>query len=426
MATNCAVTGDNPRSISLAAGQNALVSFAVTCSATFGTLQITTTTTGPSPDADGYTVILDGIEHGTLDATGTVDIAGLQSGDHAVALSGVVVNCQVQGDNPRSVTVSASGTAGVSFAVTCTAPLPGSGLRWQTMASGTNLNLSGVWGSSGTDVFAVGSDNQGTATILHYDGRAWSEQARKVGIFLGSVWGSAATDVFAVGYEAAILHQDGTGWQALPRPDVDVPTFFTSVWGTSGTDVFAVGGNVSGSTPAAEIIHYDGTRWSTMSLTPYIDRQLNDVAGSSSRDVYAVGYFSPHGEFPPDAPNVIYHYDGVEWKEVTLPAFGSLTLSGVWASSPADVFVVGQGRDRVVLHFDGHTWSRMVVPAINDLQKVWGASASDVYAVGNGILHYNGRTWSKVANQAGYDVWGSSATDVFVVGSGGTILHGTP
>ncbi len=31
-------------------------------------------------------------------------------------------------------------------------------------------SLSGVWGSSSSDVFAVGAGN----TILHYDGREWS------------------------------------------------------------------------------------------------------------------------------------------------------------------------------------------------------------------------------------------------------------
>ena len=38
------------------------------------------------------------------------------------------------------------------------------------MYSGTGYGLYGVWGSSGSDVFAVG----GAGTIVHYDGMAWS------------------------------------------------------------------------------------------------------------------------------------------------------------------------------------------------------------------------------------------------------------
>ena len=41
---------------------------------------------------------------------------------------------------------------------------------WISMTSGTTADLSGVWGSSGEDVFAVGA----FGTILHYDGTAWS------------------------------------------------------------------------------------------------------------------------------------------------------------------------------------------------------------------------------------------------------------
>jgi hypothetical protein len=44
---------------------------------------------------------------------------------------------------------------------------------WQTMSSENTSGLSGVWGSSGTDVFAVGNGG----TILHYNGNSdgsWS------------------------------------------------------------------------------------------------------------------------------------------------------------------------------------------------------------------------------------------------------------
>jgi hypothetical protein len=45
------------------------------------------------------------------------------------------------------------------------------------------------------------------------------------------------------------------------------------------------------------------------------------------------------------------------------------------------------------------------------------------------IMHYNGISWSSVAierNGALFGVWGSSAPDVWAVGNGGMILHGSP
>ena len=62
-----------------------------------------------------------------------------------------------------------------------------------------------MWGSSGSDVFAVGEDG----TILHYDGSGWSAMSSGTTNELYGVWGSSGSDVFAVGDGGTILHYDG-------------------------------------------------------------------------------------------------------------------------------------------------------------------------------------------------------------------------
>jgi hypothetical protein len=115
-------------------------------------------------------------------------------------------------------------------------------------------------------------------------------------------------------------------------------------------------------------------------------------------------------------------------------------LQDIWGASTTDIFAVGgEGRIR---HFDGAQWSPMESGTILNLLAVWGFAGDDVYAVGFSnqgsqrgiILHYDGDSWSEV--QHGQtdtyfrDVWGSDPNDVFVVGGiegfGGTpgvILH---
>ena len=73
---------------------------------------------------------------------------------------------------------------------------------WSSMTSGTTERLRSIWGSSSSDVFAVG----GSGTILHYDGTAWSEMSSGTTEHLYNVWGSSSSDVFAVGYDGTILH----------------------------------------------------------------------------------------------------------------------------------------------------------------------------------------------------------------------------
>ena len=63
------------------------------------------------------------------------------------------------------------------------------------MSSGTTVGSSGVWGSSGSDVFAVGE----CGTILHYDGSELVAMSSGTTRALYGVWGSSGSDVFAVG-----------------------------------------------------------------------------------------------------------------------------------------------------------------------------------------------------------------------------------
>jgi photosystem II stability/assembly factor-like uncharacterized protein len=102
---------------------------------------------------------------------------------------------------------------------------------------------------------------------------------------------------------------------------------------------------------------------------------------------------------------------------------------GVWGTSESDVFVVGDAGDGsggIVLHYNG-SWTRMTLPPSTPLlESVWGASATDVYAVGPSgtILHYDGMTWTAMTPPATTidlkSVYGVG-TDVFAVGTAATV-----
>jgi Tol biopolymer transport system component len=143
MAANCAVT-DNPRPVIISAGGTASITFTVSCASTTGGLSITATTGGSNPDADGYTIVVDGAERGSLGANATVAVSGVPSGVHAVGLTGVAANCQIQGDNIRSVTVAPGADASVAYTINCAAPPAGAGsLKISTATSGSGSDADG-------------------------------------------------------------------------------------------------------------------------------------------------------------------------------------------------------------------------------------------------------------------------------------------
>ncbi len=141
---NCTVAGDNPRTVTVTTGETSSVAFAITCSGTTGTLTIAASTNGPSQDPDGYTISIDGASRGTLAVNGAVTVSGLAAGSHLVGLSGMSANCLVQGDNARSVNITAGQNASIVYTITCAEPPAGAGsLRITTTTSGENPDANG-------------------------------------------------------------------------------------------------------------------------------------------------------------------------------------------------------------------------------------------------------------------------------------------
>jgi len=409
---------------------------------------ISGTVTFSSLGFSGVTMSLSNSTTGTAqtDSSGNYSFTGLINGTYTVTPS---LSSYTFTPTSIPVTISGEDVTGVDFIATETAGLWG----WSSMDTPwTTAPLNSVWGSSATDVFAVGpGDTSGTGTIVHYNGSAWSPMYCNTTQPLNSVWGSSPTDVFAVGGNGTIVHYNGTSWSSMSSGTSDIlhsvwgsacndvfaighsneiifhfngstwskmyrvpgsSIRLSSVWGSSGTDVFAVG---SGGT----ILHYNGTSWSYMSSGT--TEGLNTIWGSSAADVFAVG-----------GNGTILHYDGSEWTSMQNPLSGTPNnLSGVWGNSGSDVFAVSGS---TILHYNGSAWSTMSSGTTNTLYGVWGSSGSDVFAVGGPpgsgygiILHYNGTDWTTLM-QRGITgelngVWASSETDVFVVGDSGTILH---
>jgi len=112
-----------------------------------GTLSVTTVTTGDDIDSDGYTLMIDGSQSGSIGANATRSFPDFVVGPYLVELSGVAANCTVSGSNPRTENITKDATTTTRFDVSCQAvPPPGpasieilSGNN-QTAAVGTALD----------------------------------------------------------------------------------------------------------------------------------------------------------------------------------------------------------------------------------------------------------------------------------------------
>ena len=199
---------------------------------------------GAQADLDGYTVTVHGLVPQAIAPNGSVTFPDVATGDHAVEIDGLQVNCTTQ-QTASSVTVVANQAADVTFPITCWPPTTGR-IAFTTDISGAweiySVNPDGsdltqvtrdppvlggdffpAWSPDGWKIafgrhsgvkgriaiFTVNADGTGLAALT--DGRgndyepSWSPDGSKI-VFASERGGSAG--IF-------VINADGTGLEQL-------------------------------------------------------------------------------------------------------------------------------------------------------------------------------------------------------------------
>jgi hypothetical protein len=280
------------------------------------------------------------------------------------------------------------------------------GTRWELISEG---QIDAIDGSTDSSIIGVGSDNVGRWT-----GTRWVVHHLPTGSFAsGTLTAVSATsnhDVWAVGsygegghfyytLGGIIEHWDGTSWTLISLPFR--VRELTSVIAFSPSDVWVGGyGGVS---------HWDGKTWSTPSGPP-----TTSLTGTSDTDLWSVGYSYPFQEGS--------HWDGSAWTAYRVPDW----FRAVASVAPNDVWAVGTSPYRPkTMHWDGSSWSAVANPGGGSLDAVAASSASDVWAVGSLIKHWDGARWrvEQAPLRDGTVLGGvsaTSATTAWAVGEVGT------
>jgi hypothetical protein len=135
LAAGCTI-GSAPsdsRAITIRGGDTVQVAFNVTCVRTTGDIVVTTTTTGITPDPDGYTVLVDGANASTVGINASTTVRSVTPGTHVVQLTGIASNCLAVGSASRTVSTTAGSTATAAFTMSCVAATE---LRFTVTTSG--------------------------------------------------------------------------------------------------------------------------------------------------------------------------------------------------------------------------------------------------------------------------------------------------
>lgn len=179
------------------------------------------------------------------------------------------------------------------------------------------FTLRGVWGSSASNVFAVGD----SGVVLRFNGTSWTRMTTGTTAQLNDVWGSGASDVYAVTATGRLMRFNGTSWSFVSG--VQAPGALRAVWGSASNNVYAVG-------DGGIMYRYNGSSWSRIRLPTR--EVLYAVWGSGASNVYAAG-----------GGGALYRYTGTAWVPEKAHNGNSL-IQGFWGTSTGtDLFAAGAG-----------------------------------------------------------------------------------
>jgi hypothetical protein len=277
----------------------------------------------------------------------------------------------------------------------------------------------------------------------------------------------APDSAWAVGYQAQTTvgptvtvaeHWNGKSWARVASPDPGPSdNVLDGVSDVARNAAWAVGFYQVGRTARFKtmIAAWNGKTWSKVASpdSPEPDNYLFDVASVSRSDAWAVGY--DQASLSSRLRTLLLRWNGRTWSRVASPnpGHGSDSLWAVAAQSARSAWAVGntcvaqchgsRGRfGTLVLHWNGRTWSKVPSPSIsgaNNLLDGVSADGADVWATGYSchgsndclsapsdrralMLRWNGHGWSKVAiphpgqlNELG-GVVATSRTNAWTVG----------
>jgi hypothetical protein len=244
------------------------------------------------------------------------------------------------------------------------------GISWSTLTVSQPLNA--IWGTSSSDIFAVGSSPSnnangtlqfGVGAILHYDGKNWNKMDvnfdTKTDSGLNGIWGTSSSDVFAVGNgNTTVWHYDGDSWHSImislnPVVNLSPQMGFAYIWGTSDKDVYVVGGGDNYLHSIYFALHYDGKSWEAI---PGINEPFSCIWGSSSSNIFLGGREQSSHQPLVHIFSVIQHFNGNNWNRQLVPSSdnnipATISIKYIWGSSASNVYAVDSVGD--ILHYSG-------------------------------------------------------------------------
>ena len=224
-----------------------------------------------------------------------------------------------------------------------------------------------------------------------------------------AIWGKSASEVHVVGEDATLLKWAGKSWDKISISSSGSDEDFTGVWG-SGVGTYKL--YISTSKGKVRTYEPGSGKWA---VAHDGNEDLNGIHGSTGGTIQAVG-----------EDGTLVHNPGGVWAKKDINITDD--LNSLWSFPSGESFLVGNS-GRVMCRFSivglGWTWLPKQIVSPCKWQALWGASASQVYAVGpssctTGLSSTSAGcgsfAFSPGTKADWYGIWGNSKDEIFLVG----------
>ncbi len=258
-------------------------------------------------------------------------------------------------------------------------------------------SITRIWGSSPSDVWAVGPGGDLYKTIWHFDGEKWSTDNTFRRISPYSIYGFSPNDIYIGSGLGIISHFDGNQWEIVAQltKDGHNDIVFDNMWGPTMSvfghlltyELYAFGAypDEHGYANESVIVRFQGNEWEVLN-TNGLKGIVEHLYENKSKDIFIQSIDIGGGQ----------HYDSTLIYEYSDGKYTKL-YSSVWdRGSQADIslingeiyFILG---NEIAQRKNNQFQTYLTINNSNFYQKIWGRNSKDIFlSMIDGLAHYNG------------------------------------
>ncbi|TDC55117.1 hypothetical protein E1281_14300 [Actinomadura sp. KC345] len=299
-----------------------------------------------------------------------------------------------------------------------TPPLNGLAVLTEIAASGPRA----AWAAGLED-----ATSGGTPVMLAWDGRQWRRQALPPGagqvVDLAAAGPRNAWGIYLNAEGSPALHWDGTKWRSVgypagvgPTQPSPLTTYLEIVSAAPRGPAWSVG--YDSEAKEAVALRYTKGRW-TRQRTPVPMVNASTVAVRSAKDVWIACTCDIPGAGPTQA---MLHWDGSKWSTIRYPSKADTYIAKIVPVSATSVWAyrasTGYAPTPELMHWDGTSWTSTTIPVSQEPGAYHYPTLADDGDQGAWVsmstrqddksyLHYSGGRWTAESGAArpGISAW---------------------